>query len=127
MDQLRNEDSGALLEDLTLDLLRAYFPAAKIRFWRDKQQREIDFVIPGPGGEVTAIECKGSGTGNTRNLDAFRGLYPDGRDLLVIGADKGDEYDSKSGDHPVRRCALTELPELLAGSGHESLGSASNP
>lgn len=116
LSQLRDEDSGALLEHLTLDLLKAHLPARKIHFWRDKQQREIDFVVPGPGGEVTAIECKWSGTRNIRNLDAFRSLYPEGRNLIVTGTDKGDAYDSKWGDHLVRRCALAELPDLLDGS-----------
>ena len=44
-DQLRPEDCGVLWEHLVLDTLIAA-GAPKIHFWRDKQQREVDFVVP---------------------------------------------------------------------------------
>ena len=44
-DQLRTEDCGVLWEHLVLDtLIAAGLP--RIHFWRDKQQREVDFVVP---------------------------------------------------------------------------------
>ena len=44
-DDLRPEDCGLLWEHLVLDtLIAAGVP--KVQFWRDKQQREVDFVVP---------------------------------------------------------------------------------
>lgn len=110
---LRPEDCGPLLEHLTLDLLRALLPGQRIHFWRDKQQREIDFVLPRPGGEVIAIECKWSGKATPRNLDAFRAHYPKGQNLIVSGL-PGDKYDSTLGQQRVRCCTLSDLPQILA-------------
>lgn len=110
---LRPEDCGPLLEHLVLDLLRALLPGQKIQFWRDKQQREIDFVLPRPGGGVTAIECKWSKKATPRNLDAFRAQYPEGQNLIVCGS-PGDDYDTAIGAHRVRICHPADLPGLLA-------------
>jgi len=71
------DHGGLLLEHLVFDLLRAHFPQQTIHFWRDKQQREIDFVLPEKNGAATVIECKWSHDSlNTRNLDAFAACIP---------------------------------------------------
>jgi predicted AAA+ superfamily ATPase len=56
-DHLRTEDCGVLWEHLVLDSLIAA-GVTKIHFWRDKQHREVDFVIPRGRDSVDAIECK---------------------------------------------------------------------
>jgi len=82
-DQLRSEDCGILWEHLVLDTLRA-IPVAKIQFWRDKQQREIDFVVPRSRGAVDALECKWNlDAFEPRSLRAFRENYPAGRNYLI--------------------------------------------
>jgi hypothetical protein len=71
-DQLRTEDCGVLWEHLVLDtLIAAGLP--KIHFWRDKQQREVDFIVPRKRDTVDAIECKWKPPAfETRGLAAFR-------------------------------------------------------
>jgi predicted AAA+ superfamily ATPase len=112
-EQLRAEDCGLLLEHVVLDLLRAYQPQQKIQYWRDKQQREIDFVLPGKKGHAAAIECKWSATAfSTRNLDAFRDLYPEGRNIVVV-AGTGERHARRIGRHRVEVCSAEELPQRL--------------
>jgi predicted AAA+ superfamily ATPase len=80
---IRADDRGNLWEHLVLETL-ASIPVPKIGFWRDKQQREIDFVVPRGQGRVDAIECKWNVDAfETRNLAAFRANYPEGRNYLV--------------------------------------------
>lgn len=107
------DHGGLLLEHLALDLLRAHFPQQTIHFWRDKQQREIDFVLPEKNGASTVIECKWSRDSlNTRNLDAFRNLYPKGRNILVTGQ-AGDHFDRKIGNHTLSICGIADLAKRL--------------
>jgi len=81
--QLRAEDCGGLWEHLVLDTLRAV-PVPRIQFWRDKQQREVDFVLPRSRGAVDALECKWSPDAfEPRSLAAFRQGYPGGRNYLL--------------------------------------------
>jgi uncharacterized protein len=82
-DHLRSEDCGALWEHLTLDtLIAAGLP--KIYFWRDKQQREVDFVVPRSREVVDAMECKWKPDAfETRGLAAFREYYPKGNNFVV--------------------------------------------
>ncbi|MBL68714.1 MAG: ATPase [Verrucomicrobiales bacterium] len=81
--EVRPEDCGQLWEHLVLDTLLS-LPISKIHFWRDKQQREVDFVVPRGRGVVDAIECKWSTHSfETRGLKAFRDNYPKGRNYLV--------------------------------------------
>ncbi|MGA3171344.1 MAG: ATP-binding protein [Chthoniobacteraceae bacterium] len=82
-DQLRMEDCGVLWEHLVLDtMIGAGVP--KIHFWRDKQQREVDFVVPRSRDTVDAIECKWSPQAfETRGLKAFREQYQKGNNYVV--------------------------------------------
>jgi predicted AAA+ superfamily ATPase len=80
---LRTDDCGVLWEHLVLDtLISSGLP--KIHFWRDKQQREVDFVIPRNRDTVDAIECKWNPKAfETRGLEAFRKQYPKGKNYVV--------------------------------------------
>ena len=85
-DSLRDEDCGLLWEHLVLDALLSV-PVVPVWFWRDKQRREVDFVIPRGRNVVDTIECKW----NTENasftgLTAFRAAYPHGRNFVVSPA-----------------------------------------
>jgi hypothetical protein len=56
----------------------------RVHFWRDKQDREVDFVIPRGRHAVDAIECKWNPSAfEARGLSAFRDLYPRGRNYVV--------------------------------------------
>jgi len=82
-DQLRPDDCGVLWEHLVLDTLIAS-GLEKIHFWRDKQHREVDFVVPRGRDHVDAIECKWKADAfEARGLAAFRQQYPKGRNFVV--------------------------------------------
>lgn len=82
-EELRPEDLGLLWEHVVLDTLRAA-PCPKIHFWRDKQQREVDFVLPRGRDSVDALECKWNPDAfEPRGLQAFRENYPRGRNYLI--------------------------------------------
>lgn len=107
--QLRTEDSGQLFEHLVLDQLKAQRPHSPIHYWQDKQQREIDFVLPGPLDEVHTIECKWKRSETSpRNLDAFRAIYPKGRNFVVV-AQQAESFQKKVGSHLVEICPISEL------------------
>ena len=58
--------------------------ALSIRYWRDKQKREMDFVIPRERDACDAIECKWNADRfEPRNLQAFRTIYPKGKNFVV--------------------------------------------
>lgn len=96
--ELRSEDYGNLWEHLVLDTLISIPMILKILYWRDKQQREIDFVVPRGRGECDAIECKWNlKSFETRNLLAFRSYYPKGRNY-VVSPQVAKQYVSKIND-----------------------------
>ncbi len=81
---LRDEDRGGLWEHLTLDTLRAAGLAPHLGYWRDKSDREIDFVLRRERDFVDAIECKiDPSRFNEENLKEFRRLYPKGTNWIV--------------------------------------------
>ena len=82
-DHLRAEDCDVLWEHLVLDaLIAAGVP--KIHFWRDKQQREVDFIVPRGRDAADAVECKWNPEAfDTRGLASFRERYPKGKNYVV--------------------------------------------
>jgi predicted AAA+ superfamily ATPase len=82
-DKLRPDDCGPLWENLVLDTLLA-IPVSRLHFWRDKSQREVDFVVPFSRDRVDAIECKWNpATFAVEGIAAFRANYPQGRNFVV--------------------------------------------
>ncbi len=57
-DSIREDDRGILWEHAVLDCLRTVLDPARLHFWRDKSDRELDFVIRRPAGTIDAVECK---------------------------------------------------------------------
>ena len=89
---LRPEDLGKLWEHYVLNEMHAYASSRLIHYWRDKQHREVDFVLVPHGGAPIAIECKWSSDNfDAGNLKAFRSLHPKGKNLLVA-QDAGLQY-----------------------------------
>jgi len=81
---LRPEDKGALWEHFILNEIHSRRQDAEVRYWRDKQGHEVDFVLPRRGGKPLAIECKWSAKSfDARGLNAFRRIYPGGENWLV--------------------------------------------
>jgi hypothetical protein len=79
-------------------MLKAYLPAEKIFYWRDKSSREIDFVMKRKNDQVDIFECK-------INPDAFspsafmifRNIYPRGRNFCISPYIK-EKYSSRRND-----------------------------
>lgn len=92
---LREDDLGILWEHCVLNEMRGHLGLRTIKYWRDKADHEIDFILPvkGRNSQVIAIECKfrssetnlrGSVVEITgRNIKAFRQAYPDGPNFVV--------------------------------------------
>jgi uncharacterized protein len=112
-DQLRTEDCGVLWEHLVLDtLIAAALP--KLHFWRDKQQREVDFVVPRSRDTVDAIECKWNPEAfETRGLGAFREQYPKGKNYVVSPLN-GPAYQRVEGGLKLVFSSPGELRQALA-------------
>ncbi len=112
-DTLRSEDCGLLWEHLVLDALLS-IPITPIHFWRDKQQREVDFVIPRGRGVVDAVECKWNVAGlETRCLAAFRESYPKGSNF-VVSPQTTVRYDRKMNGMHLTFVPIGELRSLWA-------------
>ena len=112
-DHLRTEDCGVLWEHLVLDTLIAA-GAPKIHFWRDKQQREVDFVVPHGRDAVDAIECKWNPEAfETRGLAAFREQYPKGKNYAVIPLN-GPSYERVQGGLKISIVSPEELRQAMA-------------
>jgi predicted AAA+ superfamily ATPase len=111
-DHLRTEDCGVLWEHLVLDtLIAAGLP--RIHFWRDKQQREVDFVVPRGRDAVDAIECKWKPDAfEPRGLAAFRALYPKGRNYVVCPL-PGPAYEQRQDGHKLIFVAPGELRRMI--------------
>jgi hypothetical protein len=81
---LRDDDLGQLWEHYVLNELQARLRTRQIRYWRDKQGHEVDFVLAGRGRAPIAIECKWSAAAlDPAGLRSFRGRYPEGENYLV--------------------------------------------
>lgn len=83
-ESIREGDRGLLWENLVLDELRAVRAPSTIHYWRDKSQREIDFVIEHSPGVVDTVEAKiNPDAFEPDAVTAFRQIYPHGRNWLV--------------------------------------------
>ena len=112
-DHLRTEDCGVLWEHLVLNTLIAA-GAPKIHFWRDKQQREVDFVVPHGRDAVDAIECKWNPeVFETRGRAAFREQYPKGKNYVVSPLN-GPSYERVQGGLKISIVSPGELRQAMA-------------
>lgn len=110
-DNLREEDCGILWEHLVLETLVAA-GVARIHFWRDKQHREVDFVIPRGRDIVDAIECKWNPDAfEPRGLVALRSQYPKGKNYLVCPL-PGPGYERAERGCPLVFVSPTELRRI---------------
>lgn len=110
-----DDNKGILWEHIVLETLQSLPQGLQLHFWRDKSQREIDFVISDGGEEVHAIECKWNPTSvESKNFAAFRSLYPKGRNF-VIHPGATSPYEKKSGDMILEFQLLASVKAFLAG------------
>jgi uncharacterized protein len=108
-DPLRNDDLGVLWEHLVLEHLQAHFPQTPVLYWRDKAQREVDFVLAHRRNAVDVVECEWDpAASDPEALRVFRNSYPNGRNYLI--SPSGDPaYTKRFGTLDVRVCTPTEL------------------
>ena len=108
-EQIRATDRGHLWENLVLDELRSIYPLGALHYWRDKSQREIDFVVQRAGGKVDAIEAKINPDAFTpRSLQAFRQHHPEGDNLLICPF-VDTPYTLRTGGFELRVCSTPHL------------------
>jgi uncharacterized protein len=108
-DALRLDDMGALWEHLVLEHLQGHYPDFPARYWRDKQGREIDFVLPLGRDRVDVIECKWNADAfDATALGVFRSYYPKGRNFLVSPSGS-PAYPRRFGSHEVHVCTPSDL------------------
>jgi predicted AAA+ superfamily ATPase len=112
-DVLRSDDCGVLWEHVVLDALIAT-GVPKVNFWRDKQQREVDFVVPRGREAVDAIECKWNPAAfEARGLNTFREQYPKGRNFVVSPLN-GPAYEQIHAGLKVAFVSPEELRKTLS-------------
>ncbi len=83
-EKLRDRDRGFLWEHIVLNELNSNDRPLNIHYWRDKQQHEIDFVLPKRNGAIHTVECKWkSNLFDAHNLALFRVRYPVGKNIVA--------------------------------------------
>lgn len=84
---LRPDDLGRLWEHYVLNELTAHIQTAGLRYWRDKQGHEVDFLWVPRGATPVAIECKWTARDfDPSSLLVFARAYPNAT-LLVTATD----------------------------------------
>ncbi|MDZ7724503.1 MAG: ATP-binding protein [candidate division KSB1 bacterium] len=105
---LRAGDRGGLWEHLVLDTLRSYDRGRGIYYWRDKSNREIDFVLP-QSNRIHAIECKiNPDHVDINSFSRFRLLYPEGNNYVVSPAVK-ESYLHSYSNHRIQFINIEQL------------------
>ncbi len=105
---IRETDRGHLWEHLVFDELRGLWPEARLRYWRDKSGREIDFVLP-RARQVDTFEAKVSPDAyDAANLAVFRETYSEGRDFVVC-PHVTEPYTVRKRGRAVRVCGVEHL------------------
>lgn len=117
--ELRPEDLGVLWEHFVLNELQSATQSRDLRYWRDKQGHEIDFVWARRRHPPLAIECKWSAkSADLANLAVFFRAYPEALGFVVTpDADPG--FTRECEGRPVRFVTLLQLAALLASSGKQ--------
>jgi predicted AAA+ superfamily ATPase len=112
-EDLRTEDCGNLWEHVVLETLLSVVNESKLHFWRDQQQREIDFVIPSGRNGCDVFECKWKAESfETRALKAFRENYANGRNFLVT-PEAVEPYNRKFDGLEVTIANASHLRQLV--------------
>lgn len=121
--ELRKEDRGFLWEMCVLNELQAKLQTRSINYWRSKKGHEIDFVLENKATtELIAIECKFSSsedslgkstiTAIAKNIEAFRRLYPNGKNF-VVSSDVDMSFERKHGEITLIFVNTTDLIKKL--------------
>jgi uncharacterized protein len=100
-------DYGLYWEHYVLNELLAQNQDWSIRYWRDKQGREVDFVVVRRGKPPIGLECKWSDKNiSSKNAAAFLARYPDADYHFVVkepSQKRGGNLDVLSLDECIAR------------------------
>ncbi len=104
--EIRNEDRGILWEHLVLDMIRSEIPEKNIYYWKDKSNREIDFVIKRSAYDIDLIECKiNPEQFSVDTIKMFRERYPGGKNYCLSPFIK-NPYTQDIQDQKIEFCSL---------------------
>ena len=92
--EIRQEDVGMMWEHCILNELHGKLQTRDIHYWRDKRGHEVDFVLKDRrDNSLVVIECKFASStlissqnhisSIGKNIEAFRKLYPKGKNFVV--------------------------------------------
>ena len=110
---LRRDDLGRLWEHYVLNELTAHLQTTALRYWRDKQGHEVDFIWMPRGRAPLAIECKWSAHDfDSTNLAIFAKAYPK-FELVVVTTDASPAFTRNCEGHAIRFLTLDRLLERL--------------
>ena len=111
---LNPENYGDLWEHMVLNEIQGGLQTKEVRYWRTKQDQEIDFVYePQKGGSPIAIECKWrAGQFSPKAIKSFRKHYPEGKNI-VVSSDIDTPFERHYEDLKVIFTGLGKLTELL--------------
>ena len=113
--EARREDLGRLWEHFVLNELSARLQPNSLRYWRDKQGHEVDFIWLPRSGKPLAIECKWSSReSDLGSLLLFGRAYPK-FELAVVTTDAEAGFTRQFAASTVRFMTLSQLVQRLAG------------
>ena len=82
-----------------------------IHYWRDKSQREVDFVVERQENMADTFEAKISPDAfDAKALRAFRKLHPNGNNYVVCPTVE-DPYPIRRAGFDILVCSTQHLPE----------------
>jgi len=112
--ELHAEERGHYWEHIVLNELLTFLNRSDIHYWRSKTGAEVDFVIKLRGKPPIAIECKWkSDAFDSRGLEKFRSIHPDGVNLLVAPDISAKRI--RRGDPALLLTPLSKLKEVIEG------------
>ncbi len=84
-----------------------------LRYFRDREQREVDFVIIKDRQPILAVECKTSSGPSTASLRYLKAKFPKVEHIQVTLNPSKDVRDAHGIRHCDAKTLLSELPKLL--------------
>lgn len=111
---LRSDDRGMMWEHIVLNELLALGQRDRLRYWRTKQNQEVDFILTKRGKPPVAIECKWK-YDNERDCDLllkFAHSYPEA-ELVLVAQNIPQPYRRKYKGVSVQFLGLEDIESIL--------------
>lgn len=108
------EHRGLMWEHIVLNELLATGMRDRLRYWRTKQKREVDFVLIRRGKQPVAIECKWNikNESDADGLVKFAEFYPEAR-LVLVAHNLSEPYKRTYKGVPIEFVNLAHLERKL--------------